>query len=68
MNQDEAARDQWWDGLSDSERAVWSAKARSAGADAWELKKASIFDKGVTFEEILPQLDQDSGAQGAPSV
>jgi hypothetical protein len=33
MNQDEAARDQWWDGLSDSERAVWSAKARSAGAD-----------------------------------
>lgn len=61
MNEEEAARDQWWEGLSDSERNIWSARARGAGVSTWELKKASIFDKGVTFAELSRQL----GQQGA---
>ena len=67
MNQDEASRNQWSEALPDSERAIWLAKARSAGVDAWQLKKASIFDRGVKFAELQRQLDQNGDAQAAPS-
>ena len=67
MNHDEAARRQWWGALTDSERSIWLARARSAGTDAWELKKASIFDRGVTFDELLGQLDKDGSLPATPA-
>jgi len=66
MNQDEAARSEWWEGLSASERINWDAKARCAGVSAWDLKKASIFDRGVTFAELRGQLGRDADFAAAP--
>lgn len=66
MNQDEVARNQWWDGLSATERATWEAQARSAGVSAWKLKKASIFDRGVSFAALRHQLGQGDGSAATP--
>ncbi len=68
MNQDEADRNQWWEGLTESERNIWIAQTRSAGADAWQLKKAPIFDRDVTFTDLLWQSDRDISAPAVPSA
>jgi len=65
MSQDEAARSKWWEGLSALERINWDAKARRAGVTAWDLMKASIFDRGVTLAELRGQRPQDAGVAEA---
>ncbi|RYE72869.1 MAG: hypothetical protein EOO81_02230 [Oxalobacteraceae bacterium] len=71
MNQqDDGAHSQWWEGLSTSERAKWDAMARSTGISAWELKKPTIFNIGVTTAEHRGLLDRavhpcEIWAQGA---
>lgn len=68
MNQDEVARNQWWEGLSASDRVTWEVQARSAGVSAWELKKASIFDRGMSFAALRNQLGRCDGSAASPQA
>jgi hypothetical protein len=65
MQNDEDGRRgmEWWNGLTDDERHYWAKRAATGvAADAWELYKATVFDRDVTLSGFMRKVEAEAAA------